>query len=134
MAAARCGPGDRGASTAALRRSIMFRERFKQSLRYVAQALHDPEAFALDWQRRQAPYPWWVFAALILTAAAGTTAYGPTLGLLGGAGRMLQDGLLLSLAAGIAWGLPLPALYILNSLTGSPAGQHDVPRGARDDE
>src|SRR5581483_4906116 len=83
------------------------------------QALHDPEAFALDWQRRQAPYPWWVFAALILTAAAGTTAYGLTLGLLGGAGRMLQDGLLLSLAAGIAWGLPLPALYILNSLTGS---------------
>jgi hypothetical protein len=32
---------------------------------------------------------------------------------------MFYDGLCLTVAAGIAWSLPLPALYILNSLTGS---------------
>jgi hypothetical protein len=42
-----------------------------------------------------------------------------TMGLLGGTGRMLYSGLACTVAAGIAWGLPLPALYILNSLTGS---------------
>jgi hypothetical protein len=39
--------------------------------------------------------------------------------MLGGAGRMLQSGVVCTLAAGIAWALPLPALYILNSVTGS---------------
>jgi hypothetical protein len=61
----------------------------------------------------------WVFAALGLTAIAGTLTYGMTMGVLGGAGRMVQSGLSCTLAAGIAWCLPLPALYILNSVAGS---------------
>ena len=32
---------------------------------------------------------------------------------------MLYKGLACTLAAGLAWGIPLPALYILNSLSGS---------------
>src|SRR5439155_25024934 len=48
-----------------------------------------------------------------------TTSYGMTMGLLGGVPRMLTSGLSCTVAAGIAWSLPLPALYILNSLTGS---------------
>src|SRR5207244_3263936 len=41
------------------------------------------------------------------------------MGLAGGAGAMFQDGLRCTVAAGIGWSLPLPALYILNSLAGS---------------
>jgi hypothetical protein len=97
----------------------MFRDRLRDSLAHINQALHEPEAFAVRWRRERRPYAFAVFLALALTAIAGTTAYGMTMGLLGGLERMLQEGLLCTLAAGIAWGLPLPALYILNSLTGS---------------
>jgi hypothetical protein len=97
----------------------MFRERFQVSLGHIGQALREPEAFALRWDREDRPYPWWVFAALALTAIAGTFTYGVTLGVLNGPGRMLFCGLALTVAAGIAWSLPLPALYILNSVTGS---------------
>lgn len=96
-----------------------MRERLRESLRYVGQALHEPEDFAVRWQRQESVYPWWVFAALVATAAAGTTTYGLTMGMLGGVERMLHGAVSFSVAALIAWGLPLPALYILNSLTGS---------------
>src|SRR5260370_20429881 len=41
------------------------------------------------------------------------------MGLSGGWERMLWCSLMYTVAAGVAWGLPLPALYILNSATGS---------------
>jgi hypothetical protein len=98
----------------------MIRRRFQESLTHIGQALREPEEFALRWHgEQQAPYPWWVFAALALTAIAGTTTYGMIMGLLGGADRMLTSALSCTLAAGIAWSLPLPALYILNSVMGS---------------
>jgi hypothetical protein len=97
----------------------MFRNRLRSGLAHVSEALHEPEAFALRWHAEGAPYPLWVFAALLLTAIAGTLTYGMTMGVLGGAGRMVQTGLACTFAAGVAWSLPLPALYILNSVTGS---------------
>jgi hypothetical protein len=97
----------------------MFRERLRESLRHISQALHDPEAFAVRWHDQGSPYHWSVFLALMLTAILGTTTYGLTMGLLVGPQRMLECSLYFTIAAGIAWGLPLPALYILNSLTGS---------------
>src|SRR5436190_23461701 len=97
----------------------MFRVNFQESLRHVGLALEEPEAFALRWHKQGAVYPWWVFAALALTAMVGTITYGMTMGLAGGPGRMFVSGLSCTLAAGIAWSLPLPALYILNSLSGS---------------
>lgn len=57
--------------------------------------------------------------ALALTAILGTTTYGMIMGLLGGPQRMFAGGLHCTLAAGMAWSLALPALYILNSLSGS---------------
>src|SRR5947207_15806599 len=42
-----------------------------------------------------------------------------TMGLLSGTKQMFLCGLSCTVAAGIAWSLPLPALYILNSLSGS---------------
>ena len=97
----------------------MFRKHLRESLRHIGQALQEPEQFALGWHHEGAVYPWWVFAALALTAMLGTITYGMTMGLLGGAGQMFVSGLACTLAAGIAWSLPLPALYILNSLSGS---------------
>ena len=97
----------------------MFRSRLRAGLAHVGLALREPEAFALRWQRDRAPYAWWVFAALALTAITGTLSYGLTLGVLGGPRRMAACALACTAAAGIAWGLPLPALYILNSLSGS---------------
>src|SRR5262245_55808538 len=97
----------------------MVRERLQLSLGHIGEALREPEAFTARWHERGSPYAWWVFAALALTAIVGTTTYGMTMGVLGGPHTMLRQGLACTLAAGIAWSLPLPALYILNSLTGS---------------
>jgi hypothetical protein len=97
----------------------MLRERLRSSAAQVGVALREPEAFALEWHREGTPYAWTVFLALALTAILGTTTYGTIMGLLGGPGRMLAGGFYCTLAAGSAWGLALPALYILNSLTGS---------------
>ena len=97
----------------------MIRDRLRQNLASIHEALRQPEDFALRWQREGQPYSWSVFAALALTAIAGTTIYGLILGLSGGLDEMFLCGGKFTLAAGIAWSLPLPALYILNSLTGS---------------
>lgn len=97
----------------------MFRSRLRAGLAYIGQALREPEAFAFRWHREPAPYAWWVFAALSLTAIAGTLSYGLTMGILGGPLRMATCALTCTAAAGMAWAVPLPALYILNSLSGS---------------
>jgi hypothetical protein len=49
----------------------------------------------------------------------GTTTYGMTMEILGGIERILTAGISCTLAAGLAWCIPLPALYILNSISGS---------------
>ena len=92
---------------------------FRESISFIGEALREPEAFAQRWHRDGAPYPWWVFVGLSLTAVLGALCYGMTMGILGGSSRMLACGLMCTAAAGLAWSLPLPALYILNSLTGS---------------
>src|SRR3981189_3752944 len=97
----------------------MFRARLRASLVHIGQALREPEEFTLLWQQAGSPYAWWVFAALALTAIAGTTTYGLSMGVLGGTARMLACRRACTVAAGLAWSLPLPALYILNSLSGS---------------
>ena len=97
----------------------MFRERLRANLAHIFLALREPEEFALRWHREGSPYTLGVFAALALTAIAGTTTYGLTMGILHGTSRMLECALACTAAAGIGWSLPLPALYILNSLSGS---------------
>jgi hypothetical protein len=91
----------------------------RAGLSHVHQALHEPEQFAQHWQLGQRRYAWWVWLALMLTAIVGTTTYGMTMGILGGVDRVLWAGISCTIAAGLAWGIPLPALYILNSILGS---------------
>jgi hypothetical protein len=57
--------------------------------------------------------------ALAGTAMLGTITYGMTMGINAGVGQVLLKALLLTICAGLAWAIPLPALYILNSLAGS---------------
>ncbi len=97
----------------------MLRTQLRSGIAHVGMALRMPEDFAVAWNDGTARYRWWVWASLLATAILGTTLYGMTMGLLGGTADVLYKGLACTLAAGLAWGIPLPALYILNSLSGS---------------
>ena len=97
----------------------MLRERLRAGIAHVGLALREPEEFARKWNAGEANYAWWVWVSLVSTAILGTTTYGMTMGILGGQSRILYDAVTCTLAAGLAWGIPLPALYILNSLSGS---------------
>jgi len=73
----------------------MLRARVQDSLGHVWLALQEPEEFALRWDRGDESYRLSVWLAIA------------------------AKGFLLTVAAGLAWAIPLPALYILNSLAGS---------------
>ncbi|MCE9607269.1 MAG: hypothetical protein K8U03_20480 [Planctomycetia bacterium] len=96
-------------SGAALRRSVA----------HVGLALRDPEEFAARRHRGEVEYESTVWLALIATAILGTTVYGLTMGIGEGLRAVCTKSILLTLSAGLAWAVPLPALYILNSLGGS---------------
>ena len=96
-----------------------MREQMRSGIAHVGQALRTPEEFAAAWNEGQVSYRWWVWLSLMGTAILGTATYGMTMGLLGHASDVVHKGLSCTLAEGPAWGIPLPALYILNSLSGS---------------
>jgi hypothetical protein len=108
----------------------MFRDDLRVGIRHVGLALRDPEAFAVAWNEGRTDYQWPVWAALLATAVTGTTTYGMTMGLLGGPGDVVYKGFVCTLAAGLAWAIPLPALYILNSLSGSRLSASSTLLGA----
>jgi len=97
----------------------MLAAQLRSGIAHVGQALRAPEEFVAAWNDGAVRYRWWVWASLMATAILGATTYGMTMGLLGGTRDVLYKGLACTLAAGLAWGIPLPALYILNSLSGS---------------
>jgi hypothetical protein len=100
----------------------MLQERLRTGISHVGEALRQPEAFARRWHHGEAAYDLWVWAALAFTSILGTTTYGMTMGILGGPGEVLLSGASCTAAAGLAWAIPLPAIYVLNSLSGSRLG------------
>lgn len=94
----------------------------RAGIREIGLALRRPEEFTLRWRDRRvsarAPGKV-VFPVLVANAALGLAAYGLTLGLHRGVGGMLEGAAKAPLAAGLAWLLALPALYIINSALGS---------------
>lgn len=96
----------------------MFKDSLRASVTAVGVALREPEEFAAQWDRGER-YHLPVWLALGATAALGTATYGVTMGIGAGPTAMATKSLLLTLAAGVAWAIPLPALYVLNSLAGS---------------
>ena len=97
----------------------MVRAQLRSGIVHIGEALRDPESFAVRYNDGEARYEWWVWASLVMTAIVGTTTYGMTMGILGGAADVFYKGMACTFAAGLAWAIPLPALYILNSLSGS---------------
>lgn len=91
----------------------------RSAMLQVGRALRQPEEFLSRWHNQQEVYAWPVWLVLALTAMVGTTTYGMTMGIMGGVERVALSGLTCTIAAGLAWGIPLPALYILNGLSGS---------------
>lgn len=96
-----------------------------QEIRYgiheVGVALRRPEEFTTRWRDRrkaEAPRPV-VFAVLLANAVVGISAYGLAMGLGGGPWAMLSAAVKAPVAAGVAWLVALPALYIINSALGS---------------
>lgn len=82
-------------------------------------AFRDPEAFILRWHREGQPYSAGVFVGLALVAVAGTFAYGALLDVAAwDVNRVLYCASMNTVAAAIAWLVPLPAVYILNSMAG----------------
>src|SRR5438874_928447 len=97
----------------------MDREVLQHAFAGIGTALRDPELFAARWHRGEVRYVPLIWFALGLTAAAGTMGYGMTMGLGQGSSAVLMKAFLFTFTAGLAWAIPLPALYILNSLDGS---------------
>ena len=98
---------------------MMLRDQLRAGVAHVGLALREPESFAAAWNEGAVRYSLPVWAALGATAILGTTIYGMVMGMLGGPGDVLAKAFSCTLAAGLAWGIPLPALYILNSMAGS---------------
>jgi len=100
-------------------RDDIMREQIRIGIVQVGHALREPEEFADRWWTGTVRYNRWVWISLFATAILGTTTYGMTMGLLGGAGVVLSKAFACTFAAGMAWAIALPALYVLNSLAGS---------------
>jgi hypothetical protein len=92
----------------------------KDTLIEIGTAVRRPEQLARRWQERGADaLPKTVFAVLLVNATIGVAAYGLTMQMhLGGEG-MLDGALFTPLAAGLAWCIAFPALYIIRRLMGS---------------
>jgi hypothetical protein len=87
----------------------------------VGVALRRPEEFTTRWRDRgltPGPRPL-IFPVLLASAVLGIAAYGLVMRLHEGWGGMLGGMLKAPVAAGLAWTIALPALYILNSALGS---------------
>ncbi|MFN0197590.1 MAG: hypothetical protein ACKVT0_12670 [Planctomycetaceae bacterium] len=97
----------------------MNHAQLKSGISHVGLALRDPELFALRWNNGEVEYRWWVWGSLIATAILGTTTYGMTMGILGSTSTVFYKSFACTAGAGLAWAIPLPALYILNSMSGS---------------
>jgi hypothetical protein len=96
-----------------------MRQQIRLGIVHVGRALREPEDFAERWRAGEVHYNACVWMSLLATAILGTTTYGMTMGLLGGVGAVFSKGVICTFAAGMAWTLALPALYVLNSLSGS---------------
>jgi len=94
----------------------------RDAVRELTQALRRPERLAQRWNARgNAPggVTAWVFPVFLATAIFGIAVYGLTMGMHAGAVGMLTRAVTAPLAAGLAWTLALPALFIINSALGS---------------
>jgi len=92
---------------------------FRQAAREVSAAIRRPEQLALRYRHAEPRQLRPLILMLLANAFFGMAAYGLTMQLHDGTLRMLRAGLVAPAAAGLAWTIALPALYILNGAAGS---------------
>jgi hypothetical protein len=93
----------------------------RRNIRTIGIALRRPEELAVRWRDRPdlESRSSMLIPVLLANAVFGTAVYGLTMHLHAGLGGMLHGGVTAPLAAGGAWALALPALYILGAQMGS---------------
>ncbi len=96
-------------------------EELRDAVSQVGVALRRPEAFTTRFRDRalEGPPNRFLVPVLLGNAVLGLAAYGLTIGFPEGASGMLAAAAKAPIAAGLAWTLALPALYILGSALGS---------------
>ncbi|HTV17674.1 MAG TPA: hypothetical protein VMG12_03360 [Polyangiaceae bacterium] len=92
---------------------------FREAAREVSAAIRRPEQLALRYQHAEVRQLMPLILLLLANAFFGMAAYGLTMQLHDGTASMLRAGAVAPLAAGLAWTIALPALYILNGAAGS---------------
>lgn len=85
----------------------------------VSQTVRRPEALALAWRDGDLAGRTAIILALLGTAAFGLAVYGAVMRMHAGPGSMLVGALRAPIAAGLAWTIALPALYIVGGSLGS---------------
>lgn len=93
----------------------------RASIVEMGRAVRRPEELATRWRDRatgDAP-PNLIFVVMLANAVFGVAVYGLVMQIHGDASDMLSAALRAPLAAGAAWAVALPALYIINSAIGS---------------
>lgn len=92
----------------------------KTALVEVGNAVRRPEQLAKRWQAQgeDAP-PAAVFLVLLANAVVGVAAYGLTMQMHSGPFGMVSGAFFTPLAAGLAWCIAFPALYIIRRILGS---------------
>ncbi len=93
------------------------------AVREAGRGVRRPEELAQRWQKRrdradEAP-PWELFPVLLGIAVAGTAVYGMVMHMHRGVEGMAFGAATFPAAAGLAWGLAFPALYIIHTALGS---------------
>ncbi len=92
------------------------------AIKEVGLALRRPEALTVRWRDRSTvenPPTGLVFPVFVISATLGLAGYGLTMGLHEGGASMLTHAAKAPFAAGLAWVVALPALYIVNTTLGS---------------
>lgn len=85
----------------------------------VGLAIRRPEELVVRWHAVDNRALQAMIAVLLANAIFGTAVYGVTMQMHNGAWGMLRGGVLTTLAAGGAWCIALPSLYIINSALGA---------------
>jgi hypothetical protein len=91
----------------------------RAALKSIGQVVRRPEQLALAWRDGAVTGRTLIILAMLGTAAFGLAVYGGLMRMHDGPASMLAGALRAPIAAGLAWTIALPALYIVGSSLGS---------------
>lgn len=99
---------------------MTIRTRIASATHEIGMAVRRPEELAERWKAGGDDAPTaWIFPVLLGAAALGTAAYGLTMKMHLGTIGMLEGAFFTPLAAGLAWMVSFPALFIIKRILGS---------------